>query len=47
VKDQCIVRNRQSVGSGIAIERVQRCFCMDIQKSERDSTKASIMKKLS
>jgi hypothetical protein len=28
----------QGVGSGTDVEGIQRCFCMDIQKSERDST---------
>jgi hypothetical protein len=32
----------QGVGSGTTIEGIQRCFCMDIQRSERDSTKANI-----
>jgi hypothetical protein len=31
-----------SVGSGTIVEGVQRCFCMDIQRFERDSTQASI-----
>jgi hypothetical protein len=40
-EDQCIVGNMQSFGNGTTIEGVQRCFCMDIQRSERDSTKTS------
>jgi hypothetical protein len=32
----------QGVGSGTIVEGIQRCFYMDIQKSERDSTRASI-----
>ncbi len=39
-EDQCIIRDRQSVESGATIEGVQICFCMDIQISEKDSTKA-------
>jgi hypothetical protein len=39
-KDQCIVWNKQSVGSG-AIVGGQRCFFMDIQISKRESTKVS------
>jgi hypothetical protein len=31
-----------NVGSGTDVEGVQRCFCMDIKRSERDSTKAGI-----
>jgi hypothetical protein len=31
----------QGAGSGIVVEGIQRCFCMDIQKSERDSTRAN------
>jgi hypothetical protein len=42
VKIKCIARNNQGVGSGIVVEGIQRCFYMDIQGSERDSTKASI-----
>jgi hypothetical protein len=42
VKIKCIIKNRQSIGTGKIIEGVQRCFCMDIQKSEKDSTKAGI-----
>jgi hypothetical protein len=33
----------QGVGSGTIVEGIQRCFCMDIQKSKRDSTKVSII----
>jgi hypothetical protein len=29
----------QGVGIGATIEGIQRCFCMDIQKIERDSNK--------
>jgi len=36
-----MTENRQGDGSGIAIEGIQRCFYMDIQRFERDSTKAS------
>jgi hypothetical protein len=32
----------QGVRNGIVVEGIQRCFCMDIQRFERDSTKASI-----
>ncbi len=32
----------QGVGTIVAIEGIQRCFSMDIQRFERDSTKASI-----
>ncbi len=31
----------QGVGNGAIIEGIQRCFCMDIQIFERDSTKAN------
>jgi len=31
----------QGVGSGTNVEGIQRCFCMDIQKFERDSTRTS------
>jgi len=31
----------QGVGSGADVEGIQRCFCMDIQKSKRDSTRTS------
>jgi hypothetical protein len=37
----------QSARSGVVVEGIQRCFCMDIQRSERDSTKASTTQKLS
>ncbi len=30
----------QGVGNGSVVEEIQRCFCMDIQIFERDSTKA-------
>ncbi len=40
-EDQCTTRNKQSVGIGTIVEGVQRCICMDIQRSERDSTRAS------
>ncbi len=30
----------QGVGNGTFVEGIQRYFCMDIQRSERDSTKA-------
>ncbi len=29
----------QGVGIGTIVEGIQRCFCMDIQRFERDSTK--------
>ncbi len=32
----------QGAESGAIIEGIQRCFCMDIQRFERDSTRASI-----
>ncbi len=38
-EDQCIVGNIQNIGIGIVLEGVQRYFCMDIQRSKRDSTK--------
>ncbi len=31
----------QGVGSGAIVEGIQRCFCMDIQRSERDSIRAN------
>ncbi len=31
----------QGAGNGIDVEGIQRYFCMDIQKSERDSTRTS------
>jgi len=31
----------QSVGTRVVVEGVQRCFCMDIQRIERDSTKTN------
>jgi hypothetical protein len=34
----------QSVGSGGDVEGVQRCFCMDIQRSKKDSTRVGITK---
>jgi hypothetical protein len=33
--------NKQSVGSRAVVEGIQRCFCMDIQRSKRDPTRAS------
>jgi hypothetical protein len=33
--------NMHGVGSGKVVEGIQKCFCMDIQKSEKDSTKAN------
>ncbi len=36
-----VIRDNKNVGSGTSIEGVQRCFCMDIQRSERDSTRAN------
>ncbi len=39
--DYRIVGNRQGVISGVVVEGIQRCFCMDIQKSKRNSTKAN------
>jgi hypothetical protein len=35
------IRDKKNVGSGTSIEGIQRCFCMDIQRSERDSTRAN------
>jgi len=32
----------QGVGNAAFVERLQRCFCMDIQRFKRDSAKASI-----
>jgi hypothetical protein len=37
-----VSRNRQSARSGAIVKGIQRCFYMDIQRFERDSTKASI-----
>jgi hypothetical protein len=37
-----MARNMQGVGSGAIIERIQRCFCTDIQRSEKDSTRDNI-----
>jgi hypothetical protein len=34
--------NMQGVGSGTIIEGIQRCFCMDIHRSENDSTRDNI-----
>jgi hypothetical protein len=31
----------QGVGIGATVEGIQRCFCMDIQRYERDSTRVS------
>jgi hypothetical protein len=31
----------QGVGSGVVVEGIQKCFCMDLQRYERDSTKVS------
>jgi hypothetical protein len=31
----------QGAGRGIVVEGIQRCFCMDMQRSKRDSTKVS------
>jgi hypothetical protein len=31
----------QGAGSGAIVKIIQRCFCMDIQRSERDSTKVN------
>ncbi len=36
-ENQCIVGDMQSVGE-VVIKGIQRCFCMDIQRFERDST---------
>ncbi len=41
-EDQCIIRDKQSVGNGTIVEGIQRCFCMDIQKFKRDSIKTGI-----
>jgi hypothetical protein len=43
VKINAQLENKQGAGSGTTVERIQRCFCMDIQRYERDSTKASTM----
>jgi hypothetical protein len=32
----------QGVGIGIIVEGIQRCFCMDIQRFEKDFIRASI-----
>jgi hypothetical protein len=29
----------QGVGTGVVFEGIQKCFCMGIQRFERDSTK--------
>jgi hypothetical protein len=29
----------QGVGTGTIVEGIQRCFCMDIKRFDRDSTK--------
>jgi hypothetical protein len=34
-----MIGDRQSVGNGTNVEGIQRCFCMDIQKSKKKSTK--------
>jgi hypothetical protein len=34
-------KNEQGAGSGTIVERIQRCFCMDIQRFNRDSTKVN------
>jgi hypothetical protein len=34
----------KGVGSGVVVEGVQRCFCMDIKRSENDSTRGNITK---
>jgi hypothetical protein len=31
----------QGARNGAIVEGIQRCFCMDIQRSERDSTRAN------
>jgi hypothetical protein len=36
-----VIKDKKNVGSGTSIEGVKRCFCMDIQRSKRDSTKAN------
>ncbi len=39
--DQCTIGNKQSVGSGAAVEGIQRCFCMHIKRSKRDPIRAN------
>ncbi len=39
VKINAQLKNGQGVGIGIVVEGIQRCFCMEIQRFERDSTK--------
>ncbi len=43
-ENECIVINRKGVGSGTIVEGIQRCFYMDIQRFERDSTRANTTK---
>jgi hypothetical protein len=40
-EDWCIAGNKWGVGSGAIIEGIQKCFCMDIQRFEKDSTRAN------
>ncbi len=35
-ENQCTIGNEKNVGSGIIVEGIQRCFCMDIQIFKRD-----------
>jgi hypothetical protein len=36
----------QGVGSGANVEGIQGCFCMDIQRSEKDSTRVGTTQNL-
>jgi hypothetical protein len=38
------MKNKQGVRSGTIVEGIQRCFCMDIQRSKKDSTITNITK---
>jgi hypothetical protein len=40
-EDQCIAGNMQGVRSGAIVEGIHRRFCMDVQRYERDSIRAS------
>jgi hypothetical protein len=42
VKINAKLENRQDTRSGTVVEGIQRCFCMDIQRYKRDSTKAKL-----
>jgi hypothetical protein len=41
VKINAQLENKQGAGSGTTLEGIQRCFCMDIQRYERDFAKVS------